>query len=108
MGDQLSLDKKPTKNPEDSIISADSGQGSADIDTAIDSPTTISIPSTHVSPPTVVNGPSTPPTKTIDDLSDMDLLTSDDDEVFEIKIVENNSGGNQPDCEDISSEEEWA
>ena len=44
--DQPSLDKKPSKNPEDSIISPDSGQGSADMDTAIDSPTTISTPST--------------------------------------------------------------
>ena len=61
-----------------------------------------------VSPPTVENCTSTTPTKTIDDLSDMDLLTSDDDEVFEINIVENKSGGNQPDCEDILSEEEWA
>ena len=44
--DQPSLDKNPSKNPEDTIISADSGQGSADMDTAIDSPTTISTPST--------------------------------------------------------------
>ena len=65
-----------------------------------------------VSPPTVVSttpaSPDPTPTKTIDDLSDMDLLTSDDDEVFEINIVENKSGGSQLDCEDISSEEEWA
>ena len=45
--------------------------------------------------------------KTLDDLSDMDLHTSEDDEVVEIKVVEKRFGY-QPDCEDISSDEEWA
>jgi len=45
--------------------------------------------------------------KTRDDLSDMDLHTSEDEEVVEIKRVEKRFGY-QPDCEDISSDEEWA
>ena len=45
--------------------------------------------------------------KTNDDLSDMDLLTSDEDEVFEILQIDE-SKGCQPDCEDILSDEEWA
>jgi len=44
--------------------------------------------------------------KTRDDLSDMDLHTSED-EVVEIKPVDKRIGY-QPDCEDISSDEEWA
>ena len=45
--------------------------------------------------------------KTNDDLSDMDLLTSDEEEVFEI-LQFDESKGCQPDCEDILSDEEWA
>jgi len=44
--------------------------------------------------------------KTLDDLSDMDLHTSEDDEVVEIKVIKR--FGYQPDCEDISSDEEWS
>jgi len=85
---QVSSDAKGNKKQEDAVSVG--GKGSVDVIAATKPPSP--------KPENTV--------KTRDDLSDMDLHTSED-EVVEIKPVDKRIGY-QPDCEDISSDEEWA
>jgi len=99
-------------NPKEKEVVSDNGKGLIDINVgAKKSPSPK--PTVTKSPPPKLISPRSPSpkpeiaVKTLDDLSDMDLHTSEDDEVVEIKVVEKRFGY-QPDCEDISSDEEWA